>query len=265
MLLLCHIHLQRGKTPIVVGGTGFYLRWFIYGKAATPPSNPEAAAKARALVEQAWDAAAAAAAAAAKDAQQAAAVAGDMQAGQQVKGASCDAQQQQQQQEQHHCNNHSSTQELQQQQLNVQQEQQQQCHQLCDVQLPAALQQQSLQDEARAAGVQGDSLPANTAAAAAAAAAGASGLSPAQPTPSAAAAAALTDDQRWDLAVDVVRQLGDAATAGRIRAERNNWYRLQRVLQILLQNGGKPLSEMDIDTTKPLDYDFRWAGLSSRT
>jgi hypothetical protein len=32
---------------------------------------------------------------------------------------------------------------------------------------------------------------------------------------------------------------------------------LQRVLQILLQNGGKPLSEMDIDTTKPLDDDFR--------
>ncbi|WIA19790.1 hypothetical protein OEZ85_005701 [Tetradesmus obliquus] len=120
--------IQRGKTPIVVGGTGFYLRWFIYGKAATPPSNPEAAAKARDLIQQAWDA---------------------------------------------------------------------------------------------------------------------------------AAAAALSDEQRWDLAVDVVQQLGDSATAGRIRGERNNWYRLQRVLQILVQNGGKPLSEMDVDITKPLDYDFR--------
>ncbi|KAF6256678.1 IPP transferase-domain-containing protein [Scenedesmus sp. NREL 46B-D3] len=116
------IQATRGKTPIVVGGTGFYLRWFIHGKAATPPSNPQTAAEARALVQQAWDAAAA---------------------------------------------------------------------------------------------------------------------------------------ERWELAVDVVQQLGDAATAARVRAERNNWYRLQRVLQILLQNGGTPLSEMDVDTTKPLDYDFR--------
>jgi hypothetical protein len=33
--------------------------------------------------------------------------------------------------------------------------------------------------------------------------------------------------------------------------------RLQRVLQILVQNGGAPLSQQDIDMTKPLDYDFR--------
>ena len=25
--------------PVVVGGTGFYLRWFIYGKAGTPASS----------------------------------------------------------------------------------------------------------------------------------------------------------------------------------------------------------------------------------
>jgi tRNA dimethylallyltransferase len=76
---------------------------------------------------------------------------------------------------------------------------------------------------------------------------------------SAAAAAQLQPQQRWDVAVDVVQQLGDAEAAARIRAERNNWYRLQRVLQILIINGGKPLSQLDIDTTKELDFDFRWA------
>jgi tRNA A37 N6-isopentenylltransferase MiaA len=75
----------------------------------------------------------------------------------------------------------------------------------------------------------------------------------------AAAALQLQEEQRWDVAVDVVQQLGDPETAARIRAERNNWYRLQRVLQILVQNGGKPLSQLDVDTTKELDYDFRWA------
>eukprot|EP00878_Enallax_costatus_P043996 GHUV01052132.1.p1 GENE.GHUV01052132.1~~GHUV01052132.1.p1 ORF type:complete len:379 (+),score=154.70 GHUV01052132.1:476-1612(+) len=75
--------------------------------------------------------------------------------------------------------------------------------------------------------------------------------------PPAATAAGLSEEQQWNVAVDLVAQLGDPETAERIRAERNNWYRLQRVLQILLQNGGVPLSEMDIDTTKPLDHDFR--------
>ena len=29
--------------PIVVGGTGFYLRWFVHGKPQTPTSTPESA------------------------------------------------------------------------------------------------------------------------------------------------------------------------------------------------------------------------------
>ena len=29
--------------PIVVGGTGFYLRWFVHGKPQTPSSTPESA------------------------------------------------------------------------------------------------------------------------------------------------------------------------------------------------------------------------------
>ena len=36
--------------PIVVGGTGFYLRWFIYGKPQTPTSTPEAAQRVNAML-----------------------------------------------------------------------------------------------------------------------------------------------------------------------------------------------------------------------
>jgi tRNA dimethylallyltransferase len=99
--------------------------------------------------------------------------------------------------------------------------------------------------------------PPAAAAAAAAEQAAIAKLPPVSPA-AAQAAAQLPDAQRWDVAVDIVEQLGDPETATRIRAERNNWYRLQRVLQILVQNGGKPLSQLDVDTTKELDYDFRW-------
>ena len=44
--------LQRGKVPIVVGGTGFYLRWFIHGKPQTPASTPEGAATVSRFLEQ---------------------------------------------------------------------------------------------------------------------------------------------------------------------------------------------------------------------
>lgn len=33
--------LKRGRLPIVVGGTGFYIRTLIYGPPQGPPSNPE--------------------------------------------------------------------------------------------------------------------------------------------------------------------------------------------------------------------------------
>jgi tRNA A37 N6-isopentenylltransferase MiaA len=35
-----------------------------------------------------------------------------------------------------------------------------------------------------------------------------------------------------------------------------NYYRLNRILEILLITG-RPLSELDLDVTAPLDYDFR--------
>ncbi len=45
--------MQRGKTPVVVGGTGFYLRWYIYGKPNTPVSNGQLAAAAQAKLDKA--------------------------------------------------------------------------------------------------------------------------------------------------------------------------------------------------------------------
>ena len=47
------VALQRGKTPVLVGGTGFYLRWFIYGKPDTPVSNEVLAAAAKEKLDQA--------------------------------------------------------------------------------------------------------------------------------------------------------------------------------------------------------------------
>lgn len=44
--------MQRGKTPILVGGTGFYLRMYIYGKAGGK-ATPGAAAKGEALIQEA--------------------------------------------------------------------------------------------------------------------------------------------------------------------------------------------------------------------
>ena len=44
--------LRRGKTPIVVGGTGLYLRWFIHGRPTTPRSSPASEAVASQRLEQ---------------------------------------------------------------------------------------------------------------------------------------------------------------------------------------------------------------------
>jgi len=61
----------------------------------------------------------------------------------------------------------------------------------------------------------------------------------------------------WAAAARAVAEAGDPAAAARVSLERNNWYRLLRVLQILLATGGKPLSEQDLDAQRPWDYDFR--------
>jgi tRNA A37 N6-isopentenylltransferase MiaA len=43
---------QRGRTPIVVGGTGFYLRWYVHGKPSTPRSTSASAAAAELALER---------------------------------------------------------------------------------------------------------------------------------------------------------------------------------------------------------------------
>ena len=45
--------LARGKTPIVVGGTGLYLRWLVHGRPSTKPSSERGRAWARRAVDDA--------------------------------------------------------------------------------------------------------------------------------------------------------------------------------------------------------------------
>jgi tRNA A37 N6-isopentenylltransferase MiaA len=249
--------LQRGKVPIVAGGTGFYLRWFIHGRPSTPASNPEAAAQALELIGQVWVQAAAQVAAAQQEHQQ-------QQADTDQLGLQ-PAQVAVTQQDHHHQQQQAGQQELQSAQEDPAAPQQQQEGQQSDSQ-EQQLRTRSTDPQLitlandQAQGSSSPSSPRHASAAAAAAAAAADAIAKLPPVSPAAAAAArqLQEEQRWDVAVDVVQQLGDPETAVRIRAERNNWYRLQRVLQILIQNGGKPLSQLDVDTTKELDYDFRW-------
>ncbi|GMH33877.1 hypothetical protein BSKO_01711 [Bryopsis sp. KO-2023] len=46
--------LERGHTPIVVGGTGFYLKWFTYGKPATKDGSVELKAMLENRLQEAW-------------------------------------------------------------------------------------------------------------------------------------------------------------------------------------------------------------------
>eukprot|EP00468_Gymnochlora_sp_CCMP2014_P004262 CAMPEP_0167750960 /NCGR_PEP_ID=MMETSP0110_2-20121227/6287_1 /TAXON_ID=629695 /ORGANISM="Gymnochlora sp., Strain CCMP2014" /LENGTH=424 /DNA_ID=CAMNT_0007636351 /DNA_START=94 /DNA_END=1368 /DNA_ORIENTATION=+ len=43
--------LAKGRVPVVVGGTGFYIEWLLYGKAGAPAPTPEAAERAQLEVE----------------------------------------------------------------------------------------------------------------------------------------------------------------------------------------------------------------------
>ena len=46
------ILVQRGRVPIVVGGTGLYLRWLVHGRPQTPKSEPMMAARAQEALHQ---------------------------------------------------------------------------------------------------------------------------------------------------------------------------------------------------------------------
>lgn len=130
--------LSRGKTPIVVGGTGFYLRWYILGKPSTPPASKCSEAAAEAALAKAW----------------------------------ADALEQKKRKE------NSSTESL-------------------------------------------------------------------------------TEEETWNAGVNLIKNLGDIESADRLRNESNNYYRLQRVVDILLQSPGKTLKDLNLNEAAPLDFDFR--------
>lgn len=46
------LHSQRGKVPIVVGGTGLYLRWLVQGRPQTPKSDADMAGKAQQALDK---------------------------------------------------------------------------------------------------------------------------------------------------------------------------------------------------------------------
>lgn len=50
--------LQRGKIPILVGGTGMYMNWVLDGRPSSPPTSTETLAKVKCWIEQdaSWDA-----------------------------------------------------------------------------------------------------------------------------------------------------------------------------------------------------------------
>ncbi|KAK9833352.1 hypothetical protein WJX84_005140 [Apatococcus fuscideae] len=122
--------VRRGKLPIIVGGTGLYLRWLVHGKPRTPRSTPLLAARAQRKLDKAW---------------------------------------------------------------------------------------------ARVEAMKGGPLDAA---------------------------------EKWKVAVEVVRAAGDPVSADRLAGEPNNFYRLLRVYEILLDTG-QPLAQLDLSKEAELDYDFR--------
>lgn len=67
----------------------------------------------------------------------------------------------------------------------------------------------------------------------------------------------LTQDDRWLAGVNLVRMLGDEETADRLLyQEVYNWYRMNRVVDILLQAPGKTLADLDAESGNS-NYEFR--------
>lgn len=67
----------------------------------------------------------------------------------------------------------------------------------------------------------------------------------------------LSPDEKWQLGTKLIADAGDLAAAKRVHAETNNYYRLLRVLEIVLHTG-KALSEFEADPDAVQDYDFRY-------
>lgn len=122
--------VQRGKFPIVVGGTGLYLRWLVQGRPQTPKSDAEMAGKAQQALDKVW---------------------------------------------------------------------------------------------AEAASRKG---------------------------------ADLTTEEKWSSGTELIATLGDPVAAERVHREANNYYRLVRVLEVVLHTG-KTLAEFEAKPDVPINYDFR--------
>ena len=67
----------------------------------------------------------------------------------------------------------------------------------------------------------------------------------------------LTADDKWGLGTSLIASLGDPVAAQRVHKETNNYYRLVRVLEVVLHTG-RTLAEFEANSDAPLDYDFRF-------
>ena len=66
----------------------------------------------------------------------------------------------------------------------------------------------------------------------------------------------LTAEEKWDLGTGLIASLGDPVAAQRVHGEANNYYRLMRVLEVVLHTG-RTLAEFEARPDVPPDYDFR--------
>ena len=66
----------------------------------------------------------------------------------------------------------------------------------------------------------------------------------------------LTAEEQWHVGTDLIAKSGDPVSAERVRAEPNNYYRLKRVLEIVLHSG-RSLADYDTDRDSSPGFDFR--------
>ena len=66
----------------------------------------------------------------------------------------------------------------------------------------------------------------------------------------------LSLEEKWQLGTKLIADSGDPVSAERVFAETNNYYRLMRVLEIVLHTG-KTLADFEPEQATPRDYDFR--------
>lgn len=66
----------------------------------------------------------------------------------------------------------------------------------------------------------------------------------------------LTSEEKWSSGTQLIASLGDPVAAERVHREANNYYRLMRVLEVVLHTG-KTMAEFEAEPDAPVDYDFR--------